>query len=269
MRIETAPHERGRLVVDEEPHRHDCAALRRPLPLRPATSRMLGWILPSAPPSRPSTPEHPRDAEAPDVGVEDADGEGRAPRARPRGSRSPTTCRRRPCRSRPRARASSRTPRSGRRPRAPGSARGPWPPTSAPGSSRRTRPRPPATPRQAADLRLDLLVIWWRSGHPAVVSATLTVTLPSSLTEDVVDHPEVDDAHLQLGIDDAGEHPSARRPRSAQDRPRACAPAPRGRWDRDAASAAFVVSPMRSERPRVGRSPNKTIPTLKICRRAG
>ena len=70
---ETAPHERDVLVVDEQSHRHDA---------QPAgTDRhLVGCDLAFAVRRRRTREpalhaEHPRDGEAPDVGVEDADGE--------------------------------------------------------------------------------------------------------------------------------------------------------------------------------------------------
>ena len=77
-------------------------------------------------------------------------------------------------------------------------------------------------------------LIWWRSGQPAVVSATLHRDVrrrarrgrrrpcPSSTMLSV-----------QLGVDDAREHAGARRPATARGRPRARGRARRGRWGRD------------------------------------
>ena len=48
--------------------------------------------------------------------------------------------------------------------------------------------------------------IWPRSGHAAVVSATFTMTSPSGLTVDLVDHAEVDDRGVELGVEHAREH---------------------------------------------------------------
>ena len=48
----------------------------------------------------------------------------------------------------------------------------------------------------------------------------MTVTWPSPPTVTSFDHPEVDDARVQLGVDDPGEHPAhvVGRRRGARDR---------------------------------------------------
>ena len=48
--------------------------------------------------------------------------------------------------------------------------------------------------------------IWTRSGHPAVVSATFTTTRAVGVDAHVVDHAQVDDARVQLGVDHPGQH---------------------------------------------------------------
>ena len=111
--------------------------------------------------------EHARDAEAPDVGVEDADGE---PARRERGGEVHGDRRLADAalaaRDREHARG-RRRPRWARRARGRSSGRAASPPTSAPGSSRRSRPSPSATPGRPRDLRLDVLAgSGARSGQP-------------------------------------------------------------------------------------------------------
>ena len=66
--------------------------------------------------------------------------------------------------------------------------------------ARRRRPASPAT------FDLTSVAIWPRSGQAAVVSATLTCTSPFGRDLDrPCTMPEVDDADVQLGIEDARE----------------------------------------------------------------
>ena len=205
-----APHERGALVVDEEAHRHDLAAC----PARALGSvrfgdldDVFGWILPSAPPRRPSTPSM-RGTLKPQMSASST------PTVRPRAASAAarlTVTDDLPTPPLPlaigRTRVSSPAPRSARRPRGPGSGRAASPRSSAPGSSRRTRRTTPVTPGRPRTFDSTSVVIWPRSGHPAVVSATLHRRRARRRVDpDVVDHPEIDDAHVQLGVDHAREH---------------------------------------------------------------
>ena len=118
------------------------------------------------------------------------------PRARPRGSRSPTTCRRRPCRCRPRSRASSRAPRWRARAAAPAlRARC----MSAERSSCVISPYSTVTiadAGQARDLRLhvggDLAAERARRGRERDLDPDVAVRRDG----DVLHHAEVDDADV-------------------------------------------------------------------------
>ena len=205
---QAAPHQRGALVVDEEPHRHDLERAGGPAgSSRSAPTRRSGRSCRRLPPRATLDPEHARDAEAPDVGVEHADGAARAPRARPARF---TVTDDLPTPPLPLATASTRV-------------------VDGTSVGRRVLARVPPGPlhrgrllllghlavldvhrgdaAEAAHLRLDVggdLAPQWAARRWS--ARRCTVTWPSASTADVVDHAEVDDAGVQLGVDDAGEH---------------------------------------------------------------
>ena len=160
-------------------------------------------ILPSAAAEAAFDAEHARHAEAPDVGVEHADGEPAAASAAARFTVTDDL----PTPPLPLATASTRV--------VDGTSVGAASLAGVePGALHRRRllllghlavldlhrrsrrgGRAPSTRRRC--------LIWPRSGQPAVVSATFTMTSPSGPTRDVVDHAEVDDAGVELGVDHA------------------------------------------------------------------
>ena len=66
----------------------------------------------------------------------------------------------------------------------------------------------PVTPGRPRTFDSTSVAIWPRSGQPAVVSATVDGHVAVGGDVDVADHAEVDDAGVQLGVDDPGEHPA-------------------------------------------------------------
>ena len=168
VRMRPAPHEGGALVVDEEAHRHDLEQRRRP----PVHVEHVGRDLAVAAAEAALDAEHARHAEAPDVGVEDADGE---PARRERGGEVHGDRRLADATLAARDREDARGRRhlGGRGVLAGVEAgRAASPPTSAPGviSPYSTFTRvTPGSPRT-----FDSTSCWicTRSGQPAVVSAT-------------------------------------------------------------------------------------------------
>ncbi len=158
---------------------------------------------------RPGQParhaEHARDREAPDVGVEHADGEPagrersrevggdrRLPDATLAAADRDHACRRRHLGRRRRLR--------GAQPRLLHERR-----SVRPGSSRRTRPVPRRRPGSPATFERTSLPICPRNGQAAVVERDLDHDVAGRCHLDVMDHAEIDDRGPELGVEHARE----------------------------------------------------------------
>ncbi len=176
------PHEGHALVLDEEAHRDDLEGARRPAGRTDGTSTSLGWIFPSPPPRRPVDAQHAGDGEAPDVGVEDADGV--TPGGQ--GGGQVDGHRRLADAALPAGHGQDPGREGDLRLRGPlgGLLRGPGP-SGRPArrrSSRRVRTSTPVTPGRPRTRLSTSLAIWPRRGQAAMVRAMCTLTSPSSST---------------------------------------------------------------------------------------
>ena len=197
------PHERGRLVLDEEAHRDDCAGARRRSAARGGSSPCGRRA--RSPARRPSTPSM-RGTEKPQTSASST------PTVRPRAARAAA-----------RLTVTEDLPT----PPLPDATRmtlvvGPTAVSSGAlgdveaglghgrglllGGHLGPSSVTPVTPRAARRCGCGCRVwIWARSGQPAVVRAMVTVTCPASSARDRADHAEIDDVAAQLGVDDPAQ----------------------------------------------------------------